>query len=90
MPTKQNNITVSIIRLSLREKINYENPSPLIKTLHNLQIQVLSFHDFIFCLKLVSVSESLISSGSEAHKLRPIYWIFSILYFAVLTFGNCK
>jgi len=31
-----------------------------------MQMQVLPFHDFIFCLKLVSVSESLISSGNEA------------------------
>ena len=31
------------------------------KILHNLQIQVFSFHDFIFCLNLASASESLIS-----------------------------
>ena len=44
-------------------------PSPVPKTLHNLQQQVLPFQDVIFCLKSVSESESLISSGSETHKL---------------------
>ena len=47
---------------------NYKNPTPLIKILHNLQMQVLPFQDFIFCLKVVSAPESLIPSGNEAHK----------------------
>ena len=32
-------------------------------------MQVLPFHDFIFCLKLVSVPESLISSGKDSGTL---------------------
>ena len=40
----------------------------MIKILHNLQMQELPFDDFIFCLKLISVPESLISSDNEAHK----------------------
>ena len=40
-----------------------QNPKSLMKTLHNLKIQVFPFHHFIFCLNLVSVLlESLISS----------------------------
>ena len=32
-------------------------------------MQVRPFHDFIFCLKLVNVPESLISSGKDSGKL---------------------
>ena len=35
---------------------NYKKSTPLIKVLHNLQMQVLPFHNFIFRLKVVSVN----------------------------------
>ena len=52
VPKKQIKI---IIQYSLREKrkiTKLEKHFPLIKTLHNLQMQFFVFHDFIFCLKI--------------------------------------
>ena len=54
----------SIIKFSLSEN----NLSLLINTLKNLRMQAVPFHNFIFCLKLASVSDSLISSGNSSHK----------------------
>ena len=59
-----NKVHIRKTTIYLVRKNNYKNPSPLIKTLQKLQMQVLPFHDFIFSLKLASVSDSLNSSGN--------------------------
>ena len=41
--------------------------------LHNLQGQKVSFQDFIFCLKVSSETEDLISSGTCSHNFEPRY-----------------
>ena len=47
----------------------YKNPTPNLKTLHNLQLQIFPSHDFKRLLNSDRVLEFFISFGREDHKI---------------------
>ena len=58
--------------------IRYKNPKLVMYVLHNLRGQKVDFQYFIFCLKVSSETEDLISSGTCSHIFEPRYDSVSI------------
>ena len=58
--------------------------------MHNLHVHPWGFHSFIFLLKIVNVSDTLMSWCTRSHVLIPLYLKVSVPKFTVSTRGTSQ